>query len=205
MPDALEEAVLSGALFRDGHTASLSEYRAEDRDTPSPTNTDDELGSDLDSPPPSTSAGPQAANGNPSSRTGVKGVIRDEREAKERARTAQFLKTRRDNEEMERRALLAGTYAEDERQRREDEERRNTEGGGEEEARMRRRETRRRELMDGSGNGGERRKGYLREVSLEGYLNGAEDDGWTVVLVYEPVSTPNSSRPAGALYSVAAA
>ncbi|KAL7412822.1 hypothetical protein BDY24DRAFT_79027 [Mrakia frigida] len=179
--DTLEAAVLSGAIFRD-QSSSLSEYRDEDRQTPSPTNTDDELGSDLDDDTFTPPQHAQAANGDPSSRTGPKGVIRDQREAAERARTGQILKTRQGNQEMERRALLAGTWEEDERMRKEDEDRKNGITSEEEDEVKRRWREKRLQELEGGG----KRKGFLREVSLEGYLHGVEDDGWTVVLVFEP-------------------
>jgi len=70
--------------------------------------------------------------------------------------------------------------------RKEDEDRKNGITGNEEEEEEVKRRWREKRLQELEGGG--KRKGFLREVSLEGYLHGVEDDGWTVVLVFEPVS-----------------
>jgi hypothetical protein len=189
MPDKLEEAALSGELFRGGDQ-SLSEYREEDRDTPSPTNTDDELGSDLDSFDPvaaASAAGGGAGGGGTqqSSRTGPKGVLQDQRAALEGDRVAQIIARRRGNEQLEGKALLGATWAEDDALRKD---------ADDDEARAREayRERRRWEAMESAKHEG--RRGFLREVSLEGYLNAVDDEGWTVMLVYEAVSDDDARR-----------
>ena len=180
--DTLEQAVLSGALFRDP-SSHVSEFREEDRQTPSPEpNTDDELGSDY-SPPSSPRAAEDEVGA--SRATGVKGVIKDQKAAALRAREEQLARRLLASQALEERALLAPTWEEDgelrageqteagERARRWG----RTPGGG----------------LNNSGGGSERHRpggerGFLREVSSDGFLNAVDRaQGWVVVLVFEPV------------------
>lgn len=184
--DPLEQAVLSGALFRDG-AADMSEYRHEDRQTPSPEpNTDDELGSDY-SPPSSPRAAANDSVSNSRS-TGVKGVLKDHKEAARRTREDQIARRLLANEALEERALLGPTWQEDEEQRafeqtEEGEAVRKWERAPGADGRER--------PTDGAGAHAARdRKGYLREVSMQGYLSAVEDaPGWVVILIFEPVSS----------------
>ncbi|KAG9087642.1 hypothetical protein FRC07_012772, partial [Ceratobasidium sp. 392] len=114
MDAGLEELVLSGALFNGGEEGKKSPVRSRSV-TPEP-NTDDELfGSDI-SRPASPTDGAQASNsiGMGPGRTGVKGVIRDRAEARtrENARRAQEIAAL--NSQMEKAAITARTYKEDE-------------------------------------------------------------------------------------------
>jgi hypothetical protein len=206
MPDKLEEAVLSGALFADPSLSldTLSEYRPPSPSDTSPINTDDELGSDLsDYEPPSDSitsrpytksATPAAgASSQQSTRTGPKGVLQDSQNAKAEARTEQMLRAKEGREGMERRALLGSTWKEEEAMRDiEDRLKRGEIVDEDDEAKRRWKEKRVRELNGGGSKGeGGKRRGHLREVGMEGYLRAVEDDGWTVVLIYEPVRCPS--------------
>ncbi|KAG9093862.1 hypothetical protein FRC07_011406, partial [Ceratobasidium sp. 392] len=114
MDAGLEELVLSGALFNGGEEGKKSPVRSRSV-TPEP-NTDDELfGSDI-SRPASPADGAQASSsiGMGPGRTGVKGVIRDRAEARtrENARRAQEIAAL--NSQMEKAAITARTYKEDE-------------------------------------------------------------------------------------------
>lgn len=226
MPDRLEEAVLSGALFVDPSLTldSLTEYRAPSpsfSNDISPVNTDDELGSDLDedhAPHQSvnsitrreytyTPSLPLAPGSQQSTRTGPKGVLQDSRNAKAEARAKQVEATVKGTADMERRALLGSTWEEEERMRKEEDRKKRGETGGshddEDDVKERRRLKRLGELggvgpdtfdAGAARGGGSKRKGYLREVGMEGYLRAVEDSGWTIVLVYEAVS-PLSLNP----------
>lgn len=193
--DPLEKAVLSGALFRDG-AADMSEYRHEDRQTPSPEpNTDDELGSDY-SPPSSPRAG-AADSGSNSRSTGVKGVLKDHKDAARRTREDQIARRLLANEALEERALLGPTWQEDEDQRAFEQ----TEEG--EAVRKWERtpgaDGRERPTNGAGAHAARDRKGYLREVSMQGYLSAVEDaPGWVVILIFEPVSRAlENFAPAG--------
>jgi len=186
--DTLEQAVLSGAMFRDP-SSLVSEFREEDRQTPSPEpNTDDELGSDY-SPPSSPRRQAGAPEGGASRSTGVKGVIKDQKAAAFRAREQQLARRLLANEALEERALLAPTWEEDDELRAGEQ----TEAG---ERTRRWAKTPGGGLANGNsggGGGGERHRpggerGFLREVSSEGFLNAVDQAaGWVVVLVFEPV------------------
>lgn len=195
--DTLEQAVLSGALFRDP-SAVMSEFREEDRSTPSPEpNTDDELGSDY-SPPSSPRPSPGTGVENSRS-TGVKGVIKDSKQAALRARETQLARRLLANQALEERALLAPTWDEDEElragedgdvaevARRWAKQPSSAGPGGDQRERAR--------GGEGAGAGGPR-KGYLREVSMQGYLNAVDHaEGWVVILVFEPVRPSYAAVP----------
>lgn len=176
--------LLSGALFRDP-SAQLNEYREEDRETPSPEpNTDDELGSDLDDFVPEPPASSSKAGS--STRTGPKGVIQDQKDAIERNRLAQLAGRIEGNRVMEGKALLGATWDEEERLKEREKSQVEKDGEDDQEAMRVWREKR----MDELRNGGQgERRGFLREVGMDGYLSAVEKgDGWVIVLVYEPVS-----------------
>ncbi|CED82596.1 Conserved phosducin-like protein [Phaffia rhodozyma] len=187
--DTLEQAVLSGALFRDP-SAALDEYRVEDRETPSPEpNTDDELGSDLDDDVggvPSLDTPSYSVGGGSSKKTGPKGVIRDQREAMQRNRFIQLRNRLEVNERMERKALLGPTWEEEVRSREEDQAAME-DGDQDGDVVARWRDRRLAELRNKPN---ERQRGFLREVGMDGYLSAVESgSSWVIVLVYEKNQT----------------
>lgn len=104
---------------------------------------------------------PQDSIGLGPGRTGVKGVIRDRAEAVERERQQRAEKIRDHNARMERTALTAREYVEDE------------------EPRGRQRVEERLGPF-----------GHLREVGRSGYVQAVEGEGrgtWVVVHIYDPV------------------
>ena len=103
-------------------------------------------------------------------RTGVKGVIRDRREAEAAARARRAEEVREINRAMEKASLGGKTWAEEERERRAAEAR--AEGTG---------------TSRGARSGG--RYGHLREVGVRSYVQAVEEDRnvWVVVHIYDPV------------------
>ncbi|EPQ58791.1 hypothetical protein GLOTRDRAFT_34048, partial [Gloeophyllum trabeum ATCC 11539] len=182
----IESLVLSGRLFSDSRSSSPER-------TPSPDNTDwpelndDDNGFDYDSDKERSKQidrilSQQQAGASNSvgvgvpGRTGVKGVIRDKREADRNARDHQRAELDELNKKMERAALSARTYREEEEERMW--ERHMLEGGGSNGA------------MDFFGTGGKTgRFGHLREVGVEGFLPAIESEDrntWVVVHLYAP-------------------
>lgn len=108
-------------------------------------------------------------------RTGVKGVIKDRDEATNRAREKREREVEEMRRQMERSAITARTWREDEEERRREKAR--EEG---------------RELSDEEGEGRARRPlkfGHLREVGMKGFVAAVEEEErgtWVVVHIYEP-------------------
>ena len=102
-------------------------------------------------------------------RTGVKGVIRDKREAESLARAKRAEEVRELNRAMEKASLGGKTWAEEEKARR---------------AELARLEGR----AEGRGARGGR-FGHLREVGVRSYVQAVEEDRdvWVVVHIYDPV------------------
>ncbi|KZT29589.1 thioredoxin-like protein [Neolentinus lepideus HHB14362 ss-1] len=185
MPEDLESLVLSGKLFS-GASRSPSPERS-----PSPANTDwpelkDDGGSDYDSDKERSKeidrilsqqqAGSSVGVG-VTGRTGVKGVIRDKREAELNAREQKQREVDDLNKKMERAALSARTYREEEEERMW--ERQMLEGGE------------RNGALDffGAGRKGSGRFGHLREVGVNGFLPAIEEEDrnvWVLVHLYAP-------------------
>lgn len=178
MDAGLEELVLSGALFNDKNQGDRSPQRSRSV-TPEP-NTDDELfGSDISRPESPVDAS-QAHNsiGMGPGRTGVKGVIRDRAEARalENSRRAQEIAAL--NAQMEKSAITARTFKEDQEAKEQEEER-----GAKERYRRRRW----RELKE-RATGGSAGFGHLREIGVNGFVDAVENERpqtWVVVHIYE--------------------
>ena len=102
-------------------------------------------------------------------RTGVKGVIRDRREAEAAARARRAEEVRDLNRAMEKASLGGKTWAEEEKERRAEAAR--LEGSSKSKATK-------------SG-----RYGHLREVGVRSYVQAVEEDRnvWVVVHIYDPV------------------
>jgi len=196
MPDAFEELVLSGALFEPSPSS-----RPPSPISRSPTpNTDDELFGSVSSRAPSparnSSSVPSGATGPPKSigmgpgRTGVKGVIRDRDEVRERNRVRKETEMQQARRLMEKTSLSAGgkTYLEEEaeRQRIKKEE----EGEGDPEKPRSTRKGKYMEVLRGPiARGGVGVFGHLREVGSSGYIQAVEKearDVWVVVHIYHP-------------------
>lgn len=114
-------------------------------------------------------------------RTGVKGVIRDRKEAEAVQRHRRADEVKELNRKMEKASLTGRTWAEDERERLEEKAREERVsvaellGKGEEEKYTRARG----------------KFGHLREVGLAGYVQAVENEDrqvWVVVHIYDPVS-----------------
>ncbi|KAM5544338.1 hypothetical protein V8D89_001998 [Ganoderma adspersum] len=104
-------------------------------------------------------------------RTGVKGVIRDRREAEAAARARRAEEVRELNRAMEKASLGGKTWGEEERERRATEAR--AEGTGQQ------------GTSKGARSG---RYGHLREVGVRSYVQAVEEDRnvWVVVHIYDP-------------------
>jgi hypothetical protein len=120
-------------------------------------------------------------------RTGVKGVIRDRDEARSRARDQQARDMKTLNAKMEKSALSARTYAEDEA------------AAKAERARMEGRalsdddDVDQRQTIWGAPKG---RFGHLREVGMAGFVGAVEEERgtWVLVHLHEPVRALRVSR-----------
>lgn len=182
MPDALEEAALSGALFKDN-------YRPPERSgTPEPnsdsdSNIDSEDDITLNQVGESTTALIEEdeihAKG---AQTGIKGVLNDKKQHTRSTVSA----AKREKEElkgrMEKMSIVGNTWEEEEVLR--EKEKEQDEGDGLEGWRKGRIEEMR------------ARKG-LKEVGKEGFVSAVEREGWVVVLIYEPVSVSLYRGPNG--------
>ncbi|QRW20997.1 phosducin-like protein [Rhizoctonia solani] len=204
MDAGLEELVLSGALFNKGGDGEKSPQRSRSV-SPTP-NTDDELfGSDF-SRPESPIDAPQAHNsigeyillpatdvfsshqgktpcvifvaGMGPGRTGVKGVIRDRAEARARENSKRAQEIAELNAKLEKTALTARTFKEDEVAKKLEEE---------QDAKERYRRRRWRELKE-RATGGSAGFGHLREIGVHGFVDAVENERpqtWVVVHIYE--------------------
>ncbi|KAF8671464.1 phosducin [Rhizoctonia solani] len=205
MDAGLEELVLSGALFNKGGDGEKSPQRSRSV-SPTP-NTDDELfGSDF-SRPESPIDAPQAHNsigeyillpatdvfsshqgktpcvilmaGMGPGRTGVKGVIRDRAEARARENSKRAQEIAELNAKLEKTALTARTFKEDEVAKKLEED--------EQDAKERYRRRRWRELKE-RATGGSAGFGHLREIGVHGFVDAVENERpqtWVVVHIYE--------------------
>ncbi|CAE6517892.1 unnamed protein product [Rhizoctonia solani] len=179
MDAGLEELVLSGALFNDNNDGEKSPQRSRSV-SPTP-NTDDELfGSDI-SRPESPDDVPQAHNsiGMGPGRTGVKGVIRDRAEARARENSKRAQEMAELNAKLEKTAITARTFKEDEAAKKMEEE--------EKDAKERYRRRRWRELKE-RATGGSAGFGHLREIGVHGFVEAVENERpqtWVVVHIYE--------------------
>jgi len=171
MPDALEEAALSGALFQP-RERSGTPTRSDD-------GSNDSVSEDGSSPQPQASESSTAlipeydethAKG---AQTGIKGVLNDKK-AHTRSSNARQQEEQRDlKHKMEKMAIVGNTWKEEEaiRSREKEEE----DDDGIDDWRKKRMD----EMKLGRG---------LREVGKEGFVSAVEKAGWVVVLIYEPVS-----------------
>ena len=181
----LETAALNGTLFNSHRSPSPARSTS-----PSPSNTDHDLGSDLQDGTtlggPSydavTSSGPQ---------TGPKGVISDRKAHSRGTRRERDLALRGALGEQERRKMV-GLMLDEEDQMRDEEgarliRRQESDEGrvkhqDEEEFREHWRTSRMTELQ-----GSRIMKRGFREIGQEGFLSAVERPGWVIVLIYEPV------------------
>lgn len=171
MPDALEEAALSGALFKDN-------YRPPERSgTPEPSDSGSEPDSDSENYHDNAVGDSQTAlieedeihaKG---AQTGIKGVLNDKKAHTRSTLSKQDEERKGLKERMGKMSIVANTWKEEEELRAKEKD----QGDGIEEWRSRRIE----EMKA--------RKG-LREVGKEGFVSAVEREGWVCVLIYEPVS-----------------
>jgi hypothetical protein len=169
MPDALEEAALSGALFKDN-------YRPPERSgTPEPSDSGSEPDSDYENHErvgESTEGLIEEdeihAKG---AQTGIKGVLNDKKAHTRSTQSKEKEERRGLKERMEKMSIVGNTWKEEEDMRAKEKDQ---EGGIE--------EWRKGRIEEMKG-----RKG-LREVGKEGFVSAVEREGWVVVLIYEPVS-----------------
>lgn len=197
MPDAFEELVLSGALFEPTRSSRPATPISR---SPTP-NTDDELFGSVSSRAPSparnspsvpsSATGPLTSIGMGPGRTGVKGVIRDRDEVRERNRARKETEMRQVQKMMEKSSLSAGgkTFLEEEveRQRIKREE----EGEADPEKSRPPKKGKYLEVLRAPiARGGAGVFGHLREVGSSGYVQAVEKeerDVWVVVHIYHPV------------------
>lgn len=182
MDAGLEELVLSGALFNGNNDGPRSPARSRSV-TPEP-NTDDELfGSDISRPEsPADPAASQNSIGMGPGRTGVKGVIRDRAEARAREQSRRTQEITALNAQMEKSAITARTFREDEEAARREKEQEEERG-----AKERYRRHRWRELKE-RATGGSAGFGHLREIGVHGFVEAVENEQphiWVVVHIYE--------------------
>lgn len=199
MPDTLEELALSGVLFQTSDEPG-SRPRTPVSRTPSP-NTDDELFGSSSSRPPSPN--PNAATHAPSEsigmgpgRTGVKGVIRDRNEARDRERTLKDERVKELRQQMERTAITAKSYREEqaENEAKDDERGDGILGRG---------VKRTMHFQGGWDDQSDANFGHLREVGARGFVAAVEEvdrDVWVVVHLYHPVNRPSSWPLAQAVF-----
>lgn len=195
MPDVLEELALSGVLFDTASPASRPHSPVSR--TPSP-NTDDELFGDLSregSPAPGEDL-PIESIGMEPGRTGVKGVIRDRDEARERGRQRQAAEMREMRRKMEKAAITGKTYFEEEEERRKQRAKEESDKADSDDD-ERYRGHRKGLTMQFPGAGGGRSQnttyGHLREVGASGFVQAIEQvdrSVWVVVHLYHPVRPP---------------
>ena len=190
---ALEAAALNGELFNPHRSPSP----ARSLSTASEPNTDDELGSDISrasSPGPSHPSAPTIdMAGRGGAKTGPKGVINDREAQRHSDRLAQSAQRLQMAEQQRRKTMIGVTSTEEDELREEERLLKESEEDAiaREQRRVRRRAEIEKEQDGGSVNDVHReyRRGGLREVGKEGFLSAVERPGWTVVLIYEPVSS----------------
>lgn len=194
---ALENAALNGDLFRPHRSPSPARSISS-----SQANTDDELGSDLSRPSSPSNLHPPAqptAAPTGGAQTGVKGVINDRQAHTRASHLASDLQKRATIAYQEKHTITGLTSTEEDKLR-ERERERYRESEEDALAREKWRASRKAELIRGESmkeseaDGGSRRGG-LREIGKEGFLNAVERPGWTVILIYEPVRPPTTSTP----------
>jgi hypothetical protein len=187
----MEEAILNGQPVAGPSSSSRSR-------SASPTNTDDELGSDLEQEPSdeaqSSTVGPPRTSG---PQTGVKGVAADAKHQKaiDRHNKNEAIKNR--DQYLLNKSFQAQTLDEEDADRRKAQQ---IEDQDEEERLIRmRREARMKELRNAGNNrtsqeddddqdeNGSIYRQRLREVDADGFLKAVEQPGWTLVLLYELV------------------
>jgi hypothetical protein len=116
-------------------------------------------------------------------RTGVKGVIRDRAEARARENSRRAQEIAALNAKMEKTAITARTFKEDEEAKRKEEE------DQEKDAKELYRRRRWRELKE-RATGGSAGFGHLREIGVNGFVEAVENERpqtWVVVHIYELV------------------
>jgi hypothetical protein len=171
MPDALEEAALSGALFRPAERSGSPTHS--DISTSSEPDSDDEL---LSNPMPGPGESQSAllpeheAEHARGAQTGIKGVLNDKKAYTRSIRARGVKEAEEIRKRMEGVAITGSTWEEEERMWEKEKG-----GDGVE-------EWRRKRMAEMKGKGG------LREVGKEGFVAAVERKGWVVVLIYEPVS-----------------
>jgi len=115
-------------------------------------------------------------------RTGVKGVIRDRAEARAREQSRRAQEIAALNAQMEKSAITARTFREDEEAARKEKEQEEDRG-----AKERYRRRRWRELKE-RATGGSAGFGHLREIGVHGFVEAVENEQphiWVVVHIYE--------------------
>jgi hypothetical protein len=189
----LENAALNGDLFRPQRSPSPARSLSSQSD-----DTDDEVDSDLSRSASPAPVAPNPPNAEQGSRTGPKGVLADRSSRAIAERLARQVERKATIRYQESKALLGPTSHEEDGLR--ERESLLKESEEEAQAKERRRADRRAELErdkartadDVMGteahdvNGWKR--GGLREVGKGGFLHAVERPGWSVVLIYEPVS-----------------
>lgn len=172
MADALEEAALSGALFKPAERSG-SPTRSDISTSSEPDlDTDEELGLNQAPGPGESSSAllPEyEASHARGAQTGIKGVLNDKKSHTLSSRAKAREDAKRVKEGMEKMAIGGNTWEEEEVLRRKE-----ASGDGVE-------EWRRKRMAEMKGKGG------LKEVGKEGFVGAVERKGWVVVLIYEPV------------------
>ena len=185
---ALESAALSGSLFR-----SRSPSPSRSASTASPTNTDDELASDLSGSFPSKPVA-VARNG---PQTGPKGVIEDRRSYLRQSRLDTERAVRETKAAQEKMKMVGMTSTEDDERKKWEglldhrgmEDQDEQEEGEEVSERYGRPEERETGgvKVNHRGRGALLRRVGFREVGKQGFVAAIERPGWLVILIYESV------------------
>jgi hypothetical protein len=170
MPDALEEAALSGALFKDNYRPPERSGTPETSDSGSEPDSEDYQNEQIagESQTALIEEDEIHAKG---AQTGIKGVLNDKKAHTRSTQSKEKREREGLKERMEKMSIVANTWKEEEDMRAKKKEQ---EGGIEEWRKGRIEEMK-------------ARKG-LREVGKEGFVSAVEREGWVVVLIYEPVS-----------------
>jgi hypothetical protein len=170
MPDALEEAALSGALSKDNYRPPERSGTPEASDSGSEPDSED-YHHNHPAGESQTALIEEDEIHAKGAQTGIKGVLNDKKAHTRSTQSKEKEERRGLKERMEKMSIVGNTWKEEEDMRAKEKDQ---EGGIEKWRKGRIEEMK-------------ARKG-LREVGKEGFVSAVEREGWVCVLIYEPVS-----------------